>query len=121
MGHYQPRFGLIQWKRGTDLKMRSPNDLHLRQVEIMKKHIAENVAPYQECDKLTRAYDEERINQNKLNSQEFLRARTALQPEPTPLGESRPLTDLEQGPESPEEQQLKRLISKIDSKRLEAQ
>ena len=61
MGTYQPRFGMIHWKRSTDLKMRDPNEAHIKQVEMLKRHIAENVTPYQECDKLIRAYDEERI------------------------------------------------------------
>lgn len=118
MGYYQPRFGIVQWKRCTDLKMRDPNDAHSRQVELLKKHIAEHVTPYQECDKLIRAYDEERIHQNKVNSMEFLRARTTLLVSSKPEGnlKSRPLTDLEQPIDGNNDLSLKRMISQINTK-----
>lgn len=78
VGLYEPRYNLIHRKRGADLKIRHPDEMHLLRVEQMKRDLFERQHPYTDCSHLLKAYDDQRIQSCKTYYLENMRGKNSL-------------------------------------------
>jgi hypothetical protein len=76
LGHYQPRFDLVTTQsHKADLLIRDPSTQHKHVADQRKRELEDKRKREHFCGKLVKAYNDQRINQNKVDIREEIRNR----------------------------------------------